>query len=68
MTHNTQARWWIYSVIGLVCVGAGMCVFGEALLSKFKNEAWFWIGTLSLVLINAGLCFIGGAIVLKVKK
>ncbi len=68
MVYNTQLRWWIYSVMGLLCVGAGMCVFGEALLSKFNNKAWFWMGTLSLVLLNAGLCFIGGAIVLKIKK
>lgn len=68
MTSNIQFRWWTYSVIGLLLVGAGMCVFGEALLSKYKNEAWFWMGTLSLVLINSGLCFIGSAVVLKIKK
>lgn len=68
MTSNTQLRWWLYSIIGLMLVGGGMCVFGEALLLKFSNQAWFWMGTLSLVLVNAGLCFIGSAVVLKIKK
>ena len=68
MIINAHTRWWLYSVIGLLCLGAGMCVFGEALLSKFKNEAWFWMGTLSLILINTGVCLIGGEIIIKIKK
>jgi len=48
--------WLVKGVGGLLFVGAGLCVFGEALLNKLQSEPWFGIGTLSLVLVNFGLC------------
>lgn len=51
-----QVLWLTKGVGGLLFVGAGLCVFGEAVARKIGGEGWFWIGTLSLVLFNFGLC------------
>lgn len=48
--------WLIKGVGGLLCVGAGLSVFGEALIQKIQGGGWFWLGTLSLCLVNFGLC------------
>jgi hypothetical protein len=74
MTNNTpeemykktyRFKWMVFAPIGLLLVGAGMCVFGTA-LAKMGAEAgfteWFMWGTASLILINGGLCFFGSAI------
>jgi hypothetical protein len=74
MTNNTfeetiirtyRFKWMLFAPIGLLLVGAGMCVFGTA-LAKMGSEAgfteWFLWGTASLILINGGLCFFGSAI------
>ena len=42
-------------LLGLILFSSGLCVFGEALISKYENENWFFVGTVSLILINAGL-------------
>jgi len=66
-----KTKWLLYSIIGLLLVGAGLSFFGEALLLKFKLfssfQSWFWMGTLSLVLINSGLSFIGQAVIYKIR-
>jgi hypothetical protein len=51
-----NAKGFVLAVNGLVLNGAGLSVFGEAVLRKGGGEPWFWIGTLSLFLINAGIC------------
>tara|TARA_B100000900_G_scaffold178690_1_gene151465 strand:- start:7002 stop:7184 length:183 start_codon:yes stop_codon:yes gene_type:complete len=43
------------ALLGLILFSSGLCVFGEALISKYENENWFFVGTVSLILINAGL-------------
>mgnify|MGYP005682365991 FL=1 len=43
------------ALLGLILFSSGLCVFGEALISKYENTSWFWVGTISLILINAGL-------------
>ncbi len=53
-------KWIFLAVGGLVLNGAGLSVFGDAVLKKMSHPdelgAWFWEGTLSLILINAGIC------------
>lgn len=61
MTHDRQLAkekqlWLAKGVGGLLLVGAGLCVFGEALTQKIQEQPWFGLGTLSLVLVNFGLC------------
>ena len=43
------------ALLGLILFSSGLCVFGEALISKYENNSWFLVGTISLILINAGL-------------
>ena len=50
-------KWYFYSILGLLLIGAGLCVFGEALIQKINQESYFVLGTLSLVIFNAGICF-----------
>ena len=58
----------IIAPIGLSLVGAGLCVFGEALTLK-ANEVnfwtWFFWGTGGLVFINAGISIFGKAVVYR---
>ena len=53
---SNRQLWLIKGVGGLLCVGAGLSVFGEALIQKIQGGGWFGLGTLSLVLVNFGLC------------
>lgn len=54
--QRDKVLWLTKGVAGLLCVGFGLSVFGEALTRKINGDGWFWIGTLSLVLVNFGLC------------
>jgi len=56
--------------LALILIGAGLCVFGEALLIKGNNGpfwTWFWWGTGGLVIINAGISIMGQAVIYRVK-
>tara|TARA_B100001027_G_C16035231_1_gene227349 strand:- start:177 stop:386 length:210 start_codon:yes stop_codon:yes gene_type:complete len=61
-------KWYFYSILGLLLIGAGLCVFGEALIQKINQESYFVLGTLSLVIFNAGICFVGEAIFIRRKQ
>ena len=67
-TFRNSLRWWLYSVGGLVLVGAGLSVLGEAIISKSRGEAWFSVGTFALILVNSGICLLAGAVILRLKK
>ena len=54
--------------MGLLLIGLGLCVFGEALIQKINQESYFILGTSSLVVFNTGICFVGEAIFIKVSK
>jgi hypothetical protein len=54
--QREKVLWLVKGVAGLLAIGAGLSVFGEALIRKLNGDGWFWIGTLSLVLVNFGLC------------
>ena len=41
--------------LGLILFSSGLCIFGEALISKYEDTDWFLVGTIALILINAGL-------------
>lgn len=43
------------ALLGLILFSSGLCIFGEAVISKYKDVNWFCTGTISLVFINAGL-------------
>ena len=64
---STKTKWLLYAVTGLLLVGAGLSVIGEAVLQKGAGEPFFWMGTAGLVLLNAGLSFFGQAVVYRSK-
>ena len=54
--------------MGLLLIGLGLCVFGEALIQKINQESYFTLGTLSLIIFNTGICFVGEAIFIRGNK
>ena len=60
--------WIIYSITGLLLLGFGLSLLGEAILFKMVNDfSWLYCGTASLVVFNSGICFVGKAIITKLK-
>ena len=63
-----KKKWWLYSVLGLLLIGFGLSLLGEAIIYKSQNDyKWFYWGTAALIVFNSGIALVGGAIVLKVK-
>jgi hypothetical protein len=63
-----KKKWLIYAVTGILIMGFGLSVMGEALIAKAMGKVflnWFLVGTAGLALIFAGLSFFGQAIVYK---
>lgn len=67
-SFRNSLRWWAYSIGGLVLIGAGLSVLGEAIIAKSMGKAWFLVGTLALILVNSGICLVAGAVILRLKK
>tara|TARA_B110000037_G_scaffold222834_1_gene299849 strand:+ start:88 stop:300 length:213 start_codon:yes stop_codon:yes gene_type:complete len=63
-----KKKWWLYSVLGLLLLGFGLSLLGEAIIYKSQNDyRWFYWGTAALIVFNSGIALVGRAIVLKVK-
>lgn len=64
-------KWLFLAVTGVVLVGTGLSIFGDANTHKTLQpdyvSGWFWEGTLSLVIVNAGLCCLVEAGVTRAK-
>ena len=57
-TQHTDTRLmkrYFFALLGLILFSSGLCVLGEAIISKYENTNWVLLGTISLILINAGL-------------
>ena len=52
---NSNIKRYFLALLGLILFSSGLCVLGEAIISKYENSNWILIGTISLVLINSGL-------------
>ena len=46
---------YFFALLGLILFSSGLCLLGEAIISKYENTNWVLLGTISLILINAGL-------------
>lgn len=68
-THKkTKLRWLFFSISGMLLLGLGLSLLGEAILFKSQDDfKWFYLGTGALATFNAGIGLIGEAIVMKVK-
>ena len=61
---KTKISWLIYSITGLLLLGLGLSLVGEAIIFKMEKDIkWFYWGTLSLVVFNSGICFVAEAII-----
>jgi hypothetical protein len=57
-----------YSISGLLIVGLGLSLLGEAIIKKYTNTSdWILWGTIALVITNSGLCLLGQAIIEKLR-
>jgi len=65
---SVRKKWFWFAVCGLILVGAGLSVLGEAIMAKSAGEAWFLLGTIALILVNSGLCFFGTAVGIRYNK
>lgn len=66
--NKTKITWLIYSITGLLLLGLGLSLLGEAIIFKMEKDIkWFYWGTLSLVVFNSGICFVAEAIIIKIK-
>ena len=57
-----KLKWLIFSISGLILIGFGLSLLGEAIILKYEKKPFFWLGTFALIIVNAGLCFFGSAI------
>lgn len=65
---KTKLRWLLFSISGMLLLGLGLSLLGEAILFKSQDDFnWFYWGTGALATFNAGIGLIGEAIVMKVK-
>ena len=68
MEKKLKRKWLIYAVSGLLCMGFGLSLLGEAILMKAAEDTfwgWFAMGTVALSIKFAGLSLFGQAIVFK---
>lgn len=62
MLNETYERWNRFSPLGLLLIGLGLSIIGDAALSKGRGGGWFLKGTLGLIITNAGIAIFGEAI------
>ena len=63
--QETFYIWLIEAVVGLILIGFGLSLFGQAVIYKSRGESlkkWFLWGTVSLIFVNAGICTFGDAV------
>ena len=68
MTHvkssrsDHRAQWLLKAPLGLMLIGLGFSIAGDAVSLKHNAHSLFWRGTLGLVLMNAGVSIVGDAV------
>jgi hypothetical protein len=60
-----RARWLAYCIAGLIVIGAGVSLVGEAIIAKAAGNPWFWLGTAGLVVLNSGVSIFGQGVVYR---
>jgi hypothetical protein len=61
-------RWYSFAVSGLLLVGFGLSLLGEAIQQRAAQaplSTWFAWGTLALVVFNTGLSLFGQAVIYR---
>ena len=61
-----RSKWLLYSIGGMLLLGLGLSLLGEAIIYKSNNDFnWFYWGTAALIVFNSGIALVGEAIVIK---
>ncbi len=64
MDHHYEA-WSTYAPRGLLLIGAGMTLVGQATVLKARRKPgwqWFLLGALGLVVVNSGVAMFGESV------
>ena len=65
---SQKTKWLLYSIGGLLVLGFGLSLLGEAIIQKSQQTTlWVYWGTLALVVTNSGICLIGQAVIERIK-
>jgi hypothetical protein len=64
---NRYTEWIVFSIGGLVLIGAGISIVGEAIIQKAAGEAWFLLGPVGLAITNAGISCFGRGVMARVR-
>ena len=62
---STRMKWLLFSIGGLILIGAGVSVVGEAVIAKASDRSWFVLGTVGLVVLNSGVSVFGQGVVYR---
>jgi hypothetical protein len=68
MEKNLKRKWLKFAVGGILLMGFGLSLLGEAGILKMSGSgflSWFGIGTMALAVFFAGLSLFGQAVVFK---
>ncbi len=55
-------KWNLFSAVGMLIIGLGLSVIGDATFSKVNGKPWILKGTIGLILFNAGIAIFGDAV------
>ena len=66
--RSHHLRWLVFSIGGLILIGAGVSITGEAIIRKGSSAPWFDLGTLGLVVLNSGVSFVGQGVIHRVRE
>lgn len=67
---SIKTKWWLFAVAGLILIGAGFSIAGEAIIVKAGGapvKEWFLLGTGGLIVFNAGVSVFGQGVVYRSK-
>lgn len=64
---KAHIEWLVFSIGGLVLVGAGISIVGDAIARRIAGDPWFWVGTVGLVVLNSGLSCFGRGVIARVR-
>jgi hypothetical protein len=64
-TAKLRNSWLLFAISGLILVGLGLSIVGEAIILKSTQQAYFVVGTLGLIAFNAGLSIFGQAVIFR---
>jgi len=69
MNNNKALKrnWLVYAIAGLLLIGFGLSLAGEAIIAKSRQESWFLLGTIALIVFNSGISIFGQAIIYRWK-